>query len=182
MHATYLCGPSARAAASSTAIPVTHGATHDLLAAFSWRSEDVVCSAFTVHAAFCPNNRANDSATEQETVLDVVGGRDTTSATLDESEPPCRGNQLSKFACEQSSGEYHNDKIRISAQSSTPTESSSLALVRSGCLPKVIQRELVEVSWQVRHADCYFDTTEKPVKTGYHILPSSVSFQLFSNF
>ncbi|KAL8441615.1 hypothetical protein Emag_007016 [Eimeria magna] len=125
MKAASFSGRQALAAAVATAGDPAAGdfLTHDLLAAFSWRSEDVVCSAFRVHPAFCPKdpavhfNSMHSRRSEQEV-------------------------HVGKFW--EASAEWKQEGERQRPR----FEASPMQVIRTGCLPTVIDREVVEVSWQ----------------------------------
>ncbi|KAL8454437.1 hypothetical protein Emed_000158 [Eimeria media] len=125
MKAASFSGRQARAAAVATAgtPPGGDSLTHDLLAAFSWRSEDVVCSAFRVHPAFCPKDPAVSSSSMH------ARGSDQEI-------------HVGKFW--EASAEWRQE----GAQQRPRFEASPMQVVRTGCLPTVIDREVVEVSWQ----------------------------------
>ncbi|KAL8269665.1 hypothetical protein Esti_006420 [Eimeria stiedai] len=125
MRAASFYGRRARAAAVATAGSPAGGdsSTHDLLAAFSWRSEDVVCSAFRVHPAFCPKDSSVSSgamharSSEQEIHVGKSRGIST---------------------------EWKQEGV----QERPRFQPSPMQVVQKGCLPTIIDREVVEVSWQ----------------------------------
>ncbi|KAL8435473.1 hypothetical protein ACSSS7_002480 [Eimeria intestinalis] len=125
MKAARFCGRKARAAAVATAgsPPAGDSSTHDLLAGFSWRSEDVVCSVFRVHPAFCPKDSSVSSSSMH-----------------------ARGDGQ-ELHVGKSGGIFRECK-EDGVQQRPRFEPSPMQVVRTGCLPTVIDREVVEVGWQ----------------------------------
>lgn len=128
MRATRLSSDNARKAAFTFGACAAHhdpSYTHDLLAAFSWKSDDVVCSALRVHPAFCPRDPMQPFGTSsrEELPQSIHFGGSGVSATR------------------QDHPRLHNKRPYF--------EASPLEAVKRSCLPTVINREAVEVSWQV---------------------------------
>ncbi|CDJ41915.1 hypothetical protein, conserved [Eimeria tenella] len=127
MRATRLSSDNARKAAFTFGACAAHhdpSYTHDLLAAFSWKSDDVVCSALRVHPAFCPRDPMQPFGTSsrEELPQSIHFGGSGVSATR------------------QDHPRLHNKRPYF--------EASPLEAVKRSCLPTVINREAVEVSWQ----------------------------------
>ncbi|XP_026191271.1 uncharacterized protein LOC34619715 [Cyclospora cayetanensis] len=131
MRATQLTGSRACAVAAAAAAPrcESSSCTHDLLAAFSWRSEDVVCSSFRVHPAFYPCNplRSSPPASSPYAPRDAHIGKAWNPGGTPEPRAP---------AC------MHEQQTRPNFGK------APLETIRRGCLPTAIQREVLEVSWQ----------------------------------
>ncbi|KAL8426364.1 hypothetical protein Efla_002982 [Eimeria flavescens] len=126
MKAKQLLGKKARAAAVATAgdsLETRDPLTHDLLAAFCWRSEDVVCSAFRVHPAFCPGD---------------------SHRSFGSSKPCGDRHDIHSDRSQRVFADYRQDR----KQQWPRFEPLPLEAVRQGCLPGVVDQEVVEVSWQ----------------------------------
>lgn len=129
MRATRLSSDNARKVAFTSAACAAHhdpSCTHDLLAAFSWKSDDVVCSALRVHPAFCPHDPMEPFSTSsrEERSQSIHFGDSGVPATRRKDHP-----------------RLHSKRPYF--------EASPLEAVKQSCLPTVINREVVEVSWQV---------------------------------
>ncbi|CDJ47886.1 hypothetical protein, conserved [Eimeria brunetti] len=173
VHPSHLSGAAGRRAAVSSAAAAAAAAagedssTHDLLAAFSWRNEDVVCSYLRIHPAYCPPNPHQSLVARSSQDRHIGrGGRNTDKNKKGNGGDRERGRQRGGETGEDAGGgrrgdrggnRRHGECISTQPQRRPNFEPSPLEAIRSGCLPAVINRETVEVSWQAEV--CMFPRT-----------------------